>query len=245
MTEIKLDEINKICEMHGLKKLSMSKNPCWIDKTNTEGVEILNEKVESFWVRNFERISGEIPSEKIQKVLDTINGNNKGKTEIVEGEKEGEKEEQNDNAMTAVMPEMLTSKMLEKFKFEDVFLNAQRTAKNHIMHRPGRGGKEISYVEGWYIKQVLNLATKWAWSSKIDNIFHTDTEVICIGSVEITLPDGSKSVQSAVGQADIKFKKNTTIPVCLGDDYKAAVTDMKKKAASEWGIASDVYRGDV
>jgi len=44
------------------------------------------------------------------------------------------------------------------------------------------------------------------------------------------------------GRAEVKYlKTDPTIPVDIGNDYKAAATDCLKKCAAEFGIASDVY----
>ena len=42
-------------------------------------------------------------------------------------------------------------------------------------------------------------------------------------------------------QTEVKYKKNTKIPLDIGNDFKAAATDALKKCASELGIASDIY----
>lgn len=160
-----------------------------------------------------------------------------------------------------VMFEGLNEKSLVYTDFNQVFLKFQKTPKEFVKQRPGRGGKQVDYVEGWYIKQVLNLATKFKWSSYIDGHVQTPSEVIVWGRVTITL-DGKEFTQSAFGQSEIHLYKCDKIKevqiacrkdrtachihtcekaVCVGDDFKAALTDMIKKAASQWGIASDVY----
>lgn len=142
-----------------------------------------------------------------------------------------------------------------------VFLKFQRTLSMFVKERPGRGNNTVQYVEGWYIKQVLNLATKFKWSSFIDGQLQTNNEVIMWGRIVISV-DGQEYTQSAFGQSEIHYYKCDKIrsvqqacvkdrsvcknhtcekPVCVGDDYKAALTDMIKKAASQWGIAGDVY----
>lgn len=150
--------------------------------------------------------------------------------------------------------------LIEKKSSEDILKLFSYTPKTFIKERDGRGGK-VKYVEGWYVKQVLNLATKYKWSNSIDGHTITKDEVIVWGSVTIEL-DGKQYTQSAFGESAIHYykcdkiksvadacKKDKSIckmhtceqTVSIGDDLKAAHTDMIKKAANIWGIAMDVY----
>jgi len=142
--------------------------------------------------------------------------------------------------LEVIMIDGIDQVAISKADFNSVFLYFQKTGKEFVKYRPGRGGK-VQYVEGWYIKQILNLATKFKWSSFIDGMKESSGSVIVWGRIVIEL-DGKEYTQSSFGDADIKYKKDKpTEPVSIGDDYKAAFTDMIKKAASNWGIASDVY----
>lgn len=125
---------------------------------------------------------------------------------------------------------------------QSVFLYFQKTQKEFIKKRPKRGGGTVNYIEGWYVKQILNLATKFQWSSYIDGSLRDGDFIVVWGRVEITIND-QKYSQSAFGRNEIKYLKGTKNPVDLGDAYKSAHTDMIKKAANCWGIAMDVYSG--
>lgn len=118
----------------------------------------------------------------------------------------------------------------------------QKTQKDFIKKRPKRGGGTVNYIEGWYVKQILNIATKFQWSSYIDGSLRDEDFIVVWGRVEITI-EGQKYTQSAFGRNEIKYFKGTKNPVDLGDAYKSAQTDMIKKAANNWGIAMDVYSG--
>jgi len=159
--------------------------------------------------------------------------------------------------------ESLTT-VMSKGDQQTILLYFQNTQKEFIKKRKGRGGREYSYVEGWYIKQVLNLATKFQWSSFIDNTLRDGDFIIVWGRVEITIA-GQKYTQSDFGRNEIKYlscdkiksikdacakgdkaicKKHTCEqPVDIGDAYKSARTDMIKRCANSWGIAMDVYSG--
>lgn len=123
----------------------------------------------------------------------------------------------------------------------------QKTQKDFIKKRPKRGGGTVNYIEGWYVKQILNIATKFQWSSYIDGSLKDGDFIVVWGRVEITI-NGQKYTQSAFGRNEIKYMKQldakgNRVPVDLGDAYKSAHTDMIKKAANNWGIAMDVYSG--
>ena len=153
--------------------------------------------------------------------------------------------------------------LLEKASSDAILKLFSFTPKPFIKERPGRGGKPVKYVEGWYIKQVLNLATKFKWSNHIEGHTITKDEVIVWGSVTIEL-DGKEYTQSSFGESELHRYKCDKIKdvqkacktdktackvhtceqtVSVGDDLKAAHTDMVKKAAANWGIANDVYSG--
>jgi len=134
---------------------------------------------------------------------------------------------------------------------QSILLYFQQTQKEFIKKRPKRGGGQVNYIEGWYVKQILNLATKFQWSSFIDGSLRDGDFIIVWGRVEITI-NYQKYTQSAYGRNEIKYLKQTPEqvkanvprqPVDLGDAYKSAHTDMIKKAANNWGIAMDVYSG--
>lgn len=150
--------------------------------------------------------------------------------------------------------------LIEKKSTEDILKLFTFTPACFVKERDGRGGK-VKYVEGWYIKQVLNLATKFKWSNNIEGHTITKDEVIVWGSVTIEI-DGKNYTQSSFGESAIHYYKCDKIKsvqqscvkdksvckvhtceqtVSIGDDLKAAHTDMIKKAANIWGIAMDVY----
>ncbi len=131
---------------------------------------------------------------------------------------------------------------LSKTDQQTVFLYFQKTQKDFIKKRPKRGGGTVNYIEGWYVKQILNLATKFQWSSYIDGSLRDGDFIVVWGRIEITI-NGQRYTQSAFGRNEIKYLKGTKNPVDIGDAYKSAHTDMIKKAANSWGIAMDVYSG--
>lgn len=155
--------------------------------------------------------------------------------------------------------------VIEKLPAKEILKLFSYTPKCFIKERPGRGNQNVKYVEGWYVKQVLNLATGFKWSNTIEGHTITKDEVIVWGSVTIEL-DGKEYTQSSFGESQVHYYKCDKIKsvqvacikdksVCkvhtceqtisIGDDLKAAHSDMIKKAANILGVAMDVYSNRV
>lgn len=129
------------------------------------------------------------------------------------------------------------------------------TPARYKYQRPAKGGGSWTYIKGSYVRKVLDsvFGFNWDWERTT-----TDTEIqqwvqmgtrqvivngTLVGRVKV---DGEwvELRKSATGRADIKFKKNTDIPMDIGNDIKAAETDSLKKCASKMGIGADVYEAD-
>lgn len=131
------------------------------------------------------------------------------------------------------------------------------TPPDQIYRRPAKGGGEWSYVKGSYAKKVLNLMFGFNWSLFIDTKEYDLNigQVFVVGRLVIPLPNGQQITKTQAGRADIKFKtewikdevtgksvkQTTDIPLDLGNDIKAAITDCLKKCCSELGLFSDIY----
>lgn len=170
----------------------------------------------------------------------------------------------NDDLALAMLDDECLKHAMNTGNFQDVLIYFQKTQKEFIKRRKGRGGREYNYVEGWYVKQALNVISKFQWSSFIDGSLRDGDFIVVWGRVEITIA-GQKYTQSAYGRNEIKYltcdkiksvkdacakgdksickQHKCEVPVDIGDAYKSAHTDMIKKAANGWGIAMDVYSG--
>jgi len=148
---------------------------------------------------------------------------------------------------TGYMPDELTKPLYDKWQaigIPERLIMLQRTDSTYVEERKGRGNKTYSYVKGSYMVQCANMAFGFAWTCQVQQWERTATEVICMGYIEATI--GTQLVRKyAVGQQDIAYPQGSNIPICLGDNYKAAQTDMIKKGLSYFGIAKDVYSGEV
>lgn len=117
-----------------------------------------------------------------------------------------------------------------------------KTPARHIYQRPAKGGGTWDYVTGTYIKKVLNMMFGWNWSFEVDK-FDLNMEAkqaIVLGRLTVISGD-QRIVKMQFGRQDIKFRKDSTVPLDLGNDLKGATTDALKKCAAELGIASDIY----
>lgn len=117
-----------------------------------------------------------------------------------------------------------------------------KTPEKHVYKRPAKGGGQWSYVTGIFVKKVLNLVFGWNWSFEVVEYKYDLQIKQCFVLGKLTCKSNDKEiVKMQFGRKDIAFKKNSDIPLDLGNDLKAATTDALKKCASELGIASDVY----
>lgn len=127
-------------------------------------------------------------------------------------------------------------------KQEQLLFILQKTPKQHIYTRKGKGGMNFDYVTGVYVKKVLNYCFGWMWDFEVKSHGKEENLLWILGRLTIKDKSGKPMiVKEQFGRADIKFLKGTKSPVDFGNDLKAAATDALKKCASELGIASDVY----
>lgn len=127
------------------------------------------------------------------------------------------------------------------------------TPKKFIKKRQGAGGRSFDYVEAGYIKDLLN-KTFNSWSFTIVDKQIGQEQIWVQGrltvQVPVQQPDGKVEFVSIVkeqfGGAMVKRSKYDGNKVIdIGNDLKAAASDALKKCASEWGVASDIYWGDI
>lgn len=122
----------------------------------------------------------------------------------------------------------------------------QRTPKEHVYRRKGKGGKEFDYVTGAYVEKVLNFVFGWNWD--LDVLEHGVAGNFIWVKARLTVrgtKEGQTIQKTQFGRAEIKYLsgqgKTPAAYVDFGNDLKAATTDALKKCASLLGIASDIY----
>jgi len=123
----------------------------------------------------------------------------------------------------------------------------QRTPKNEIKMRQGRGGLQFAYVEHGYVTERLNLVFGFNWDFEIMDKQILEDEVIVEAKLTVRTPRGQTIVKTQFGGAEIKRHASGPKmgrPLSIADDYKAAGSDALKKCASLLGIGLDLYGRD-
>lgn len=116
----------------------------------------------------------------------------------------------------------------------------KRTPSQYVKKRPAKGGGTWDYVSGGYVRKVLNLMFGWDWDFEVVSEQVAGGQVIVKGRLTCRV-NGRSIVKMQYGCKEIMYKRGTTDPLNLGNDFKAAATDSLKKCAAELGIAADVY----
>jgi len=118
----------------------------------------------------------------------------------------------------------------------------QKTPTRFIKERPAKGGGKWTYVSGSYVQKCLNLMFGWDWDFEIlkEDILTEAGEVVVKGRLTCRT-NGKTIVKTQYGNKDIIFRKESKIPLSIGNDLKSAATDSLKKCASLIGIAQDVF----
>jgi len=121
----------------------------------------------------------------------------------------------------------------------------KKTPAQYVKSRPAKGGGQWSYVTGGYIKKVLNIMFGWDWDFEIvsENIYLEAKEVVVKGRLTCRT-NGKTIVKMQYGNKDIMCRRDTGVPLSIGNDFKAAATDALKKCAAEIGIAADIYNAE-
>ncbi len=243
--------VNRVCIARGMKKMTISKIPTWIDSQMQEGLEYhqITKDIKPFWVvagtRNYEEPTGV----SILKTIELIKVENieieKPKEERKEEEpKEPEKqtdiipESSNGNAE---LPEFFTDKLLEKWskmKTMERIMLFQRTPKNQIFQKPVGSGQTASYVKGNYMVKEANACFLFDWKFIQQGISIGNEGVAVYGVLEANF-DGKILSRPAVGYEEINKKMTAQLAI------KSATTDAIKKGLSLFGFNSDVYSGEV
>lgn len=121
----------------------------------------------------------------------------------------------------------------------------QKTPKEHVYKRAGKGGSTFDYVTGSYITKALNYAFGWNWDFEVIEHGDAGNHVWVLGRLTVRgTKIGDQITKTQFGRSDVKqLKAGGNLD--YGNDLKAAATDALKKCASMLGFASDIYsKGD-
>jgi hypothetical protein len=154
-------------------------------------------------------------------------------------------------ALAVVKPKVDKALILNEIRLSQNQLTVvnSETPEAFIKKKPGRGGKSVTYVEGGYVINRLNAAfSPVGWEFNVTergetercNEKNSEGEVWVYGV--LTVIDHKNGFRVNKGQyGQHPLHKN----VPYGDALKAAGTDALKKCASLYGIALDVYWGQL
>jgi recombination DNA repair RAD52 pathway protein len=120
-------------------------------------------------------------------------------------------------------------------------LFATKTPKQFIKNRPGPGGRSLSYVEVGYVVSVLNNAFGPFWEWRITDKHIGEKQIWVQGELTVKDQNGFSITKAGFGGALVKLSTATREPISIANDLKAASSDALKKAASLFGIASDLF----
>lgn len=134
----------------------------------------------------------------------------------------------------------------------------QKTPRDAIQKRKGRGGQTFNYIKGEYVIEVLNKVFGLTWDFEVTPIKSGELfllqgrQVLVAGKLTIYDKDGKpRIIKSGIGKKDIAYEKTapganaSTIPMDLGNDVKAAETDALKRCARMLGIGLDLYKDEA
>jgi hypothetical protein len=118
----------------------------------------------------------------------------------------------------------------------------QKTPKQYVYRKPGKGGGTFDYVSVAYITKALNYIFGWNWDFEVLEHGVEGGQVWVKGKLTVHgMQAGQTISKTQFGRADIKYKRGTKEMLDFGNDLKGATSDALKKCASMFGIASDIY----
>ena len=147
-----------------------------------------------------------------------------------------------------IIPTNLSSELLEKHPGSlGILMMCQHTLDKDIKTKPGRGGKEVPYVEGALMVNQANYAFLFRWDSEVLEFFEDEFEISALVKCTFHFTEGYSVVHTQMGTSEKKFSKTlkdgegNPRAIMLGDTRKAAITDGEKKNMSKLGMNKDVY----
>lgn len=118
----------------------------------------------------------------------------------------------------------------------------EKTPRQYVYRKPGKGGGTFDYVSVSYILKALNYIFGWNWDFEVLEHGMEGAQVWVKGKLTVHgMHAGQTITKTQFGRADIKYKRGTKEMLDFGNDLKGASSDALKKCASMFGIASDIY----
>lgn len=117
-----------------------------------------------------------------------------------------------------------------------------------VLRQLEKGGRTLTYVPGAEVIARLNYVfgtENWDTEAAESRRDPDDRDwIISKVTLVATFPDGTKARKIGYGGQKIKMLNSGDGAVDLGDEFKGAMTDALKKAATQFGIALDLSRAE-
>lgn len=215
------------------------------NKKSEEGIEIDNGSIDSYAYLNGEKVFGEASATSTAEAVEYLTRELHGGEEEHVPQMIGPHAEIIDESALAITDENINMDFITNHPGAiPVLLMLQRTHTKYIKTRPGPKNKatgelsKLKYVDGNYMRQALNMAFVFDWSFEVPETRQDGEFFTALGVLTVNL-DGKEITKSQWGSQKMRGGME------LGDALKGATTDALKKCASMFGIASDVYSGEV
>ena len=106
----------------------------------------------------------------------------------------------------------------------------QKTPRQYVYRKPGKGGGTFDYVSVSYITKALNYIFGWNWDFEVVEHGVEGGQVWVKGRLTAHgMHAGQTIIKTQFGRADIKFKRGTKEMLDFGNDLKGATSDALKK----------------
>lgn len=126
--------------------------------------------------------------------------------------------------------------MTKKNSIEEAYQNAIADFGDEALSCDSSRGFDLTSVKAQYVKERMNEVfgfLNWTLTGEYQEV---SGGVLYLGKLTVTV-DGVSNTQEGVGYS--ANKKN------MGDTFKGAQTDCLSKVASTFGVANEVFKGNV
>jgi len=124
---------------------------------------------------------------------------------------------------------------------KDIYKDLSAPFPKEAMQKDSSRGFDLTSIKAQYVRERLNeVMGVDGWETKSHVVSQDDKGVAVALEMTLHFPKGRSVTRSAYGGCVIKAKGQT-----YGDRYKSAETDALSKAASNFGVGNDVFKGLV
>ena len=126
-------------------------------------------------------------------------------------------------------------------------MNLNDPFPREMLRSVSKGGTSLTYIPvSEVIARLNDVLGEQGWSYQITDRWTTGDSNGCpewvMTQVRVTV--NHESFREAIGGQQVKFKRDGSGPVDIGDEWKGAVSDALKKAAQAFGVGLELARTD-